>query len=100
MHCVLQKSRRQTGCPPSEASWNSTPWVTSVKHLGNILECSNSMHQDCSIKRAKFIGKLNSLQQEFHFAEPDVQMKILNIYSTSFYGSGLWDVFKESCEKF
>ena len=27
-------------------------------------------------------------------------MKILNIYSTSFYGSGLWDVFGASCEKF
>ena len=25
---------------------------------------------------------------------------ILNIYSTSFYGSGLWDVFGASCEKF
>ena len=51
------------------------------------------MNQDCSVKRGAFVGKINSLGQEFHFADPTVKVSILNIYATSFYGSGLWDTF-------
>ena len=76
------------------------PWVAKLKHLGNILESSNLMQQDCSVKRGKFIGKINSLRQEFHFADPSIQIKLLNIYTTSFYGSCLWEVFGHDCERF
>ena len=56
--------------------------------------------QDCSVKRGKFVGKLNSLGQELYFATPEVKVKILNIYAISFYGSGLWDLFGPDCEGF
>ena len=69
------------------------PWVDHVKHLGNILEQNNSMKMDCVMKRGQFIGKVNSLLQEFNFVDPSVMMKLLNIYATSFYGSSLWDLY-------
>ena len=59
------------------------------------------MTKDCLIKRGKFIGVVNSLIQEFHYVEPQVMMKIINIYSTSFYGSNLWNLYsKEVCKIF
>ena len=71
------------------------PWVDSVKHLGNLLEFDNSMKTDCVLKRGKFIGKINSLLQEFHYVEPQVMIKLINIYCTSFYGSSLWDIYSK-----
>ena len=50
-------------------------------------------------KRGKLIGKLNYLQQEFYYVEPQVFVKILNIYATSFYGSSLWDIYSKDCER-
>ena len=75
------------------------PWVEEVKHLGNVLESDSSMARDITIKRAKFIGKLNSLSQEFHYVSPQVFIKIPNIYAVSFHGSGLWDIFSPNCER-
>ena len=75
------------------------PWVSQVKHLGNTLQCDNSMRIDMAQKRGKLIGKLNSLQQEFYYVEPQVFVKILNIYAASFYGSSLWDLFSKECER-
>ena len=69
------------GCP--------LPWVDKVKHLGNTLQNDNSMSLDILQKRGKCIGKVNSLLQEFHFVNPDVLSRLVVIYATSFYGSGL-----------
>ena len=74
------------------------PWVTEVKHLGNTLESSNTMRRDVSIKKGQFIGKMNSLLQEFHYVSPAVLFKIVNIYAVSFHGSGLWDLFSNDCD--
>ena len=75
------------------------PWVTEVKHLGNTLESSNTMKRDISIKKGQFIGKMNSLLQEFHYVSPAVLLKIVNIYAVSFHGSGLWDLFSDDCDR-
>ena len=75
------------------------PWVGQLKHLGNVLESDNSMKVDCAIKRGRFVGKVNSLLQEFHYVESSVFIKILNIYTTSFYGSGLWDLQSTECDR-
>ena len=75
------------------------PWVPHVKHLGNTLQCDNSMKMDIAQKRGKLIGKLNSLSQEFHYVEPQVFVKILNIYAASFYGSSLWNLFSAECDR-
>ena len=45
---------------------NCLPWVTQVKHLGHTLQADNSMKIDMNQKRGTFIGKVNSLMQEFH----------------------------------
>ena len=57
------------------------------------------MNRDITVKRGRFIGKLNSLSQEFFYTSPDVYLKILNIYAVSFYGSGLWDMFSSDCDR-
>ena len=75
------------------------PWVSEVKHLGNILQCDNSMKNDVAVKRGRFIGKVNSLMQELHFADPTVLVKLLKIYCTSFYGSSLWDIFSSDVDR-
>ena len=75
------------------------PWVSQVKHLGNMLQLDNRTRVDLSQKRGQFIGKFMSLFQEFDYVDPDVFVKILNIYTTSFYGSCLWDIFSNDCEK-
>ena len=87
------------GVAPVKLNGDELPWVSELKHLGNILECNNSMSRDIAVKRGKLIGKLNSLSQEFHYASPDVYMKILNIYAVSFYGSSLWDIFSPDCDR-
>ena len=78
---------------------NPLPWVDRVKHLGNILESDNSMRADCLAKRGKFIGKVNSLLQEFSFVESSVMVRILAIYVTAFYGSTLWNLYSSEVTK-
>ena len=63
------------------------------------LQSDNSMNLDIGEKRRKFIGKIQSLRQEFHFVDPDIMMKILEIYTMSFYGSPLYDIFSKECER-
>ena len=99
--CIIfsKKAKDRTNVAPIKLNGDDLPWVPEVKHLGNILECSNTMKRDVSVKRGRFVGKLNSLSQEFFYTTPDVFMKILNIYAVSFYGSGLWDLFSGDCER-
>ena len=75
------------------------PWVSMVKHLGNLLQSDNSMTEDIQLKRGKFIGKVNSLLQEFHYVQPEVMTKIINLHATSFYGSGTWNIYSKHCNK-
>ena len=84
---------------PIKLNGNPLPWVHQVKHLGSTLQEDNSMKVDLSQKRGKFIGKVMSLSQEFSFVKPSILTKIINILTTSFYGSGLWDIFSADCEK-
>ena len=75
------------------------PWVNKIDYLGCILESDYSMKTDVSVKRGKFIGKINSILQEFHFAKEEVLLKLLNIYTTSFYGSIMWDPLSSECDR-
>ena len=99
--CIIfsRKARDTVGIVPVKLNGDDLPWVPELKYLGNILECSNSMTRDIAVKRGKFIGKVNSLSQEFHYASPDVFMKMLNIYAVSFHGSSLWDIFSKECDR-
>ena len=75
------------------------PWVDQIKHVGNMLECNNTFRSDCLIKRGKFIGKIHSLQQEFPTVASNVKMKLINMFTLSFYGSALWNLFGPKVDK-
>ena len=57
------------------------------------------MKKDLAVKKGSFIGKMNSLSQEFHYVSPDIFFKIVNIYAVSFPGSSLWDLFSSDCDR-
>ena len=99
--CIIfsKKEKERNRVLPISLNGNELPWVAEVKHLGNTLESDNSMRRDIQIKRSKLIGKINSLSQELHFAQPKVFMKLLNIYCVSFHGSCLWNLFSAECDK-
>ena len=94
-----KKAKDRENVLPVLLNGDPLPWVSQVKHLGNLLQLDNSMKVDLSQKRGKFIGKVVSLFQEFHYVDPDVLVKILNIFTTSFYGSSLWDIFSSDCDR-
>ena len=97
---IFNKVKRNNAeVAPIILNGNPLPWVSNVKHLGNILDSTNSMKADCLSKRGKFIGKVNSLLQEFHYVEPEVMVRLLNIYTTSYYGSVLWDLYSPEVTK-
>ena len=54
---------------------------------------------DCNKKRAIFISKIHSLNQEFYFNNPDVILKLYNIYCCSFNGSSIWDLSSQCALK-
>ena len=99
--CIIFSPRKKdrTNVAPIILNADPLPWVTEVKHLGNILRCDNSMKRDVAVKRGKFIGKVNSLLQELHFADPNVIVKLLKAYCTSFYGSSLWDIYSPDVDR-
>ena len=57
------------------------PYVDEFKHLGNLFQSDNSMYRDCNVKRAKFISIIHSLNQEFHFFEPTMVVKLYKFWS-------------------
>ena len=99
--CIVfsKQIRDRVNVQPIKLNGDPLPWVSQVKHLGSILQQDNSMKIDLGQKRGKFIGKIMSLFQEFSFVQPSIFVKILNIFSTSFYGSGLWDILSAECER-
>ena len=78
---------------------NPLPWVSSVKHLGNLLQSDNSMKMDISIKRGAFIGRVNSLLQEFRNIKPSIMINLINAFASSMYGSCLWFLLSDQCER-
>ena len=94
------KPRERLNVKNLKLNGDDLPWVSEVKHLGNTLENNNSMKRDISLKKGKFIGKINSMLQEFHYVSPKVFMKLVSVYTASFHGSSLWDLFSSDSEQF
>ena len=57
------------------------------------------MEQDAAIKRAKFISSSVQIREVFKFAAPAEVVKSMQIHSTSFYGSCLWDLDGEKAKQ-
>ena len=75
------------------------PWTDSYTHLGHVLFRDGSSIEDCMYKRRGFIGKYHSLCQVLNLKDPQVYMKLINIYLSDFYGSNLWNLFNNASEK-
>ena len=78
---------------------NTLPWVSQVNHLGHTLQTDNSMKIDINMKRGAFISKVNSILQEFHYANSDVLMRLVSTFTCNMYGSNTWDLFSPECQK-
>ena len=99
--CIIFTKKKKPDFQPRNITLNGVilPWVTQVKHLGHMLQSDNSMRIDIAQKRGAFIGKINSLLQEFHHVKPDMFLKLMNTYATSLYGSNTWDILSSDCER-
>ena len=99
--CIIfsKNQNQRTGIDKVILNGTPLPWVDDVNHLGNLLQSDNSFKQDCVVKRGKFIGKVHTLMQEFHFVSPKVMLELLKIYTTSFYSSSLWNLCSAECQK-
>ena len=53
------------------------------------------MTQDIKVKRANFIDKNITLNQEFNFSHPSTKVKINQIYNLHFTGSVMLDLFSK-----
>ena len=51
------------------------------------------------MKRANFIGRNNSMIQEFSFAHPDTLLQVNQIYNSDYSGNCVWDLFCRDQEK-
>ena len=99
--CIVfsKKKKDLRNIGPILLNGDPLPWVHQVNHLGHVLQSDNSMQIDISRKRGIFIGKMNSILQEFRFVTPDTLIKLMNSYSITLYGSNTWDIFSADCEK-
>ena len=68
------------------------PFVNQADHLGNTLTEDGDMEHDVEIKRAKFINSAVEIRELFKAAAPSEIVKAMKVYSSSFYGSNLWDL--------
>ena len=75
------------------------PFVKQADHLGNTLTEEGNMEHDVEIKRAKFINSAVEVEEVFKAAAPSEVVKALKVYSSSFYGSNLWDLGGEKARQ-
>ena len=66
------------------------PWVDTCDHLGNKLCSDGKMSQDVKEKLATFIDSSVKTREMFSFANPYEQIKAMEKYCLSFYGSATW----------
>ena len=98
--CMIFGSKFRTKPFPIKYNDQELPWWDQTwPHLGHLFHEDQSSDHDLLQKRAKFIGKLHSMRQEFGNKDPIVYIQLVSIYLTSFYGSNLWDLFGEACQK-
>ena len=99
--CIIfsKHAADRTGVAPILLNGVPLPWVSKLRHLGHTLDCNNSMTLDTNEKKGIYIGKVNSLLQEFYFASPNVLMDLIVKYACSFYGSCTWNLFNNDSQK-
>ena len=76
---------------------NPLPWVDKLERVGNKID---GCQMDILQKRAQYIDKISSINQEFHFAHPLSKIKLNNFYNCHFSGSPIWNIFSPGAKKF
>ena len=77
----------------------SIPWTNMYKHLGHYLYDDELPYHDMYAKRGEFIGNFHALTQELGDQNPNVVMKLTQVYLCAFYGSNLWDLSSPEANK-
>ena len=75
------------------------PWVASANHLGHELHQDCSMEHDARSKRMAFITESTDIRETFAWAHPMQILEAIRVYTTSFYGSMLYDLYGEEASK-
>lgn len=89
---IFTRSNLRFEPAPLLLNGDELPWVDSSKYLGNcVTGVLDGFSRDCNQKRASYIGRNCDINQEFHYAHPEVKCRINRIYNSSFPGSVLWD---------
>ena len=50
-------------------------------------------------KMGQFIGKVNSILQEFYYLSDAEIVNLINTYATSFHGFCLWYLYSKECDR-
>ena len=83
---------------------DNVPWVEKKKYLGTKLHCDGTTYQDTKEKRGIFISECMNINQQYHFASPEVKLKLFLLHNTHFSGSNIWDfssnIFQQLCNSF
>ena len=74
-------------------------WTDNIRHLGNVIDCSNSDMVDCGIKKGMFIGHVTKLRSNYGTLQPHILINLFKSYCCSFYGSMLWKYNSEGFVK-
>ena len=80
---------------PVRLSGIDLPWVTSANHLGHTLHQDCTMEEDARSKRMSFISDSLDIRDMFSWAHPRQVLQATRVYSTSFYGSMLYNLYGE-----
>ena len=71
------------------------PWVSKANHLGHILTQDCSMEEDARARRMMFISDSTDIREQFGWAHPRQVLEAVRVYTSSFYGSMLYDLYGE-----
>ena len=71
------------------------PWVTKANHLGHELRQDCSMEGDARARRMEFITNSTDIRMMFSWAHPRQVLEAIRVYTASFYGSMLYDLYGE-----
>ena len=105
--CMFFSSHRTSDeVTPVCLNGNILPWVDSAKHLGNYLSTKISLatrspdsNHDLTCKRGILFDSVHQIEQQFGYCHPTLVMKLIGIYSTSLYGSPLWELYSPAYQK-
>ena len=80
---------------PVRLSGIDLPWVTRANHLGHTLHEDCTMEEDARAKRMAFITDSTDIRDMFAWAHPMQVLQAIRVYTTSFYGSMLYNLYGE-----